>query len=94
MITTVFNSADLVGINQKDRNSHLLIAGNLLNLGAAISGRVRLFSRATGLLVAESLADQNGKYRFYNLISAEYFIVAHHPRNQYNAVIQDMVVPK
>ena len=57
--------------------------------------RVRLFERKSGQLMAEVATDNQGHYAFYNLNDEErFFIVAHHPRLQFNAVIQDNVVPK
>ena len=45
--------------------------------------------------MAEVATDNQGHYAFYNLNDEErFFIVAHHPRLQFNAVIQDNVVPK
>lgn len=57
--------------------------------------RVRLFERKSGQLMAEVATDSQGYYAFYNLNDEErFFVVAHHPRLQFNAVIQDNVVPK
>ena len=57
--------------------------------------RVRLFERKSGLLFADVLTDDQGYYQFENLSNeCSYFIVAHHPKLKFNAVIQDNVVPK
>ena len=57
--------------------------------------RVRLFERKSGLLMSEIATDSQGYYAFYNLNDEErFFVVAHHPKIQFNAVIQDNVVPK
>ena len=57
--------------------------------------RVRLFERKWGLLMSEVATDSQGYYAFYNLDDEErFFVVAHHPRLQFNAVIQDQVMPK
>lgn len=57
--------------------------------------RVRLFERKSGQLMAEVATDSQGYYAFYNLNDEEqFFVVAHHPENLFNAVIQDNVVPK
>ena len=57
--------------------------------------RVRLFERKSGQLMAEVATDSQGHYAFYNLSDEErFFVVAHHPRLRFNAVIQDNVVPK
>lgn len=75
------------------------------NLGMSIKGsvkeqnipfpcRLRLFERISGRLISEVMTDQSGNYVFNHLTANKFFIVAHHPQNQYNAVIQDNVVPK
>lgn len=74
-------------------NSSLSISGTVAELGNLKSCRVRLYDKRTGAYLKELLA-LNGKYKFTNLSNAAFFIVAHHPSNQYNAVIQDNVVPK
>lgn len=57
--------------------------------------RVRLFERKAGLLMSEVMTDNQGYYTFSNLNDEErFFVVAHHPASQFNAVIQDNVVPK
>ena len=75
------------------------------NLGMSIKGsvkeqnipfpcRLRLFERISGRLISEVMTDQSGNYVFNHLTANKFFIVAHHPLNQYNAVIADLVVPK
>ena len=75
------------------------------NLGMSIKGsvkeqnipfpcRLRLFERISGRLISEVMTDQGGNYVFNHLTANKFFIVAHHPSNTYNAVIQDNVVPK
>ena len=70
------------------------ISGKVKELGNNIPCRVRLFEKNTGRLIADVATDEVGNYKFLNLIKTKFFIVAHHPLNQYNAVIQDNVVPK
>lgn len=70
------------------------IKGIAKKLGAATQCRVRLFEKQSGTLIADILTDQNGNYEFTNLAKVRFFIVAHDPLTQYNAVIQDNVVPK
>ena len=72
----------------------LAIKGQVKELGNNIPCRVRLFERQTGRLINEVLTDNSGNYEFDHLTQAKFFLVAHHPQNQYNAVIQDNVVPK
>ena len=45
-------------------------------------------------LIADKLTDIHGNYEFDHLTKTRFFIVAHHPASQFNAVIQDNVVPK
>ena len=71
------------------------IKGQVREENTPIPCRVRLFERKSGLLMAEVATDTQGYYAFYNLNDDEqFFVVAHHPASQFNAVIQDNVVPK
>lgn len=70
------------------------ISGIVNKKGVKIPCRVRLYEKLTGLKVDEKLTDSNGKYQFSGLDPVEFFLVAHDPSSQYNAVIQDNVVPK
>ena len=72
----------------------LMIKGQVKELGNNIPCRVRLFEKSTGRLIADVATDEVGNYEFLNLMKIRFFIVAHHPESQYNAVIQDNVVPK
>ncbi|MCK4100807.1 hypothetical protein [Acinetobacter radioresistens] len=56
--------------------------------------RVRLFEKLSGKLVVETLTDSLGNYSFKNLSKTSFFLVTHDPASQFNAVIQDNVVPK
>jgi len=56
---------------------------------------VKIHEKISGILVCQGKSDQNGHYEFSGLSSQfTYYAVAHHPKSQYNAVIQDNVVPK
>ena len=72
----------------------LSIKGQVKEVGAPIPCRVRLFEKLSGRLIADKLTDKNGFYEFDHLTKTKFFIVAHHPASQFNAVIQDNVVPK
>lgn len=72
----------------------LSIRGTIKKLGITFTCRVRLYEKLSGKLIDEVSTDQNGDYEFGHLVAMRYFIVAHDPASQYNAVIQDMVVPK
>lgn len=65
-----------------------------MELGDNIPCRVRLFEKSTGRLIEDVATDNSGHYEFDHLAKTRFFIVAHHPASQYNAVIQDNVVPK
>lgn len=70
------------------------ISGKVKEMGNNIPCRVRLFEKNTGRLIADVETDEDGNYVFKEIIKVLFFIVAHHPKNQFNAVIQDNVVPK
>lgn len=72
----------------------LRIKGSVSELNIPIPCRVRLFEKLSGRLIADKLTDENGFYEFDHLTKTKFFIVAHHPASQFNAVIQDNVVPK
>ena len=72
----------------------LAIKGQVKQLNAPFPCRVRLFERQTGRLINEVLTDISGNYEFDHLAQVPFFIIAHHPASQFNAVIQDNVVPK
>ena len=91
-------SGGIVGIRNPStdpiENSVYSIKGQVKELGNNIPCRVRLFEKSTGRMIADVETDEVGNYKFLNLMKTRFFIVAHHPENQYNAVIQDNVVPK
>ena len=85
------NSGDL------DGSSALFIEGMVKKLGFAFSYpcQVFLLDRSNMQVIRKTLSDNHGKYRFEGLRqNYEYTIVATDPRKQFNAVIQDNVVPK
>lgn len=70
------------------------IRGQVLKKGINIPCRVHLFLRSTGEKVRDILTDKQGFYSFDNLAMNRYYLVAHDPDGEYNAVIQDNVIPK
>lgn len=72
----------------------LAIKGQVKEMNIPFPCRLRLFERISGRLISEVMTDQSGNYIFNHLNANKFFIVAHHPLNQYNAVIADLVVPK
>ena len=91
-------SSGIVGVRNPNinpiENGDYSIKGQVKELGNNIPCRVRLFEKSTGRLIADVATDEVGNYAFLNLIKTKFFIVAHHPASQFNAVIQDNVVPK
>lgn len=78
----------------RSSNTGLKIAGKVKEIGINIPCRVRLFEKISGALVADIKTDHVGHYEFTHLMNTRFFIVAHHPTNEFNAIIQDNVVPK
>lgn len=72
----------------------LVVKGKIKEKNVPIPCRVRLFERISGRLIFETLTDSVGNYTFNHLSLTSFFVVAHHPQNQFNAVIADRVVPK
>lgn len=77
-----------------NNDSKLSIKGRIKETGKSIPCRVRLFEKLSGSLIGDISTDENGFYEFNHLTKTKFFIVIHHPQNQFNAVIQDNVVPK
>ena len=90
VVATLCPDADLV----LTINKGLSIKGRVSEKNTPIPCRVRLFEKLSGRLIADVLTDSSGNYEFDHLTQAKFFLVAHHPQNQFNAVIQDNVVPK
>lgn len=72
----------------------LTIQGQVKQENIPLACRVRLHEKTSGRLIAEIATDPNGFYEFDHLNQAKFYVVAHHPASQFNAVIQDNVVPK
>jgi len=70
------------------------IIGKVSKLGVKIPCRVRLYEKNSGKKISEVLTDVDGNYTFNNLSKIIFFVIAHDPASQFNAVIQDNVVPK
>ena len=82
--------------NFGSKNTVASIKGSVKKLGIKYSqALVVLYSKADLLPVAIRKPDTNGNYQVLGLnVDITCFIVALDKRQQYNAVIQDMVVPK
>lgn len=77
-----------------DNTESKSIAGVAMKLGRPHQCYVRLYAKNPGKKVDEILTDKMGRYSFSCLTGINFFIVAHDPESQFNAVIQDNVVPK
>ena len=97
---TVYNTPDIIPVVLKDPVQNLILQGKgsifgiVKKVGVSIPCRVRLYEKSTGLKIDEVLTDDLGRYEFWGLQQIKFFLVAHDPKSQYNAVIQDNVVPK
>lgn len=71
------------------------IKGKTLKNGTVIQSIVRCYDKASGVLLLQTTSDNEGKYSFSGLSKhSKYCVVSHDPASQFNAVIQDNVVPK
>ncbi|AXY60179.1 hypothetical protein [Acinetobacter sp. WCHAc010052] len=68
-----------------------VIKTNYVNTAGVL---VRLFARSDATLVGQAITDLNGSYQLTVRDKEDKFLVAHHPKRLFNAVIQDNVVPK
>lgn len=82
--------------NFGSKNTVASIKGSVKKLGTKYSqASVVLYNKANLLPIALRKPDTNGDYQFLGLnTDLTCFIVALDTQQQYNAVIQDMVVPK
>lgn len=88
--------SEQLNTNFGSKNIVASIKGSVKKLGAKYSqALIVLYNKANLLPVAIRKPDANGNYRFLGLnADLSCFIVALDKQQQYNAVIQDMVVPK
>lgn len=75
-------------------NVGLSIKGQAKQKNIPLACRVRLHEKTSGRLIADVATDPNGFYEFDHLTQTKFYVIAHHPASQFNAVIQDNVVPK
>ena len=72
------------------------IVGVVTELSLPVIRRVMCYHRLTGALLATTISDSGGNYRFDNLIAGvKYFVTSVDEADdgvQYNAVTQDLVV--
>ena len=77
-----------------DQEKGLTIKGAVKKQGLQIPCRVRLYERATGQILRDIATDDHGNHEFDHLVNITYYVTAFDPKRQFNAVIQDNVVPK
>lgn len=71
------------------------ISGCTTKLNLKIPAWVSVYESKSGLLIDKIKANLDGNYTFRDLSEKHsFFIIAHDPYQQFNAVIQDNVVPK
>lgn len=74
---------------------HGKISGHISKMNLKISVWISIYEGVSGLLIDKVKANPDGNYTFRDLsIKHRFFIIAHDPAQQFNAVIQDNVVPK
>lgn len=93
MLDLILSSAKSQSLNYSQLKG-LSIKGRVKKQGVPTPCRVRLHERLTGLLLQEKATDQNGYYEFDHLVNIKYYLTSFDPNEQFNAVIQDNVVPK
>ena len=77
-----------------NNQGQLKIKGQINRLGVPTQSRLRLYDKFSGAMVADVTADKNGNYEIIGLSKSKYYIVSHDSIDQFNAIIQDNVVPK
>lgn len=70
------------------------IKGFLSKQGVPIVGIVQLLSISSGRVIRVSRSKPDGSYEFKGLPKVRYVILSRDQNQQFNAVIQDNVVPK
>lgn len=70
-----------------------LIAGVVMEMGVAVSREVRAYDRSSGVFLAKTTSDVDGRYKLYLPAIKSYSIVSIDHKRVFNSVISD-VVPK
>lgn len=77
------------------RTTSFVIGGVVKSESIPLSGAlVRLFLRENGQLDGQAISRIDGSYEFNVADQKERFIISHHPKREFNAVVQDLVVPE
>ena len=85
----VKNTSNVVG----KRNIYT-IAGSVKKQGVPYPCNIGIYDRVSGRLIKKVKTDDLGRYEAKELYKDSYFIVALDQSQEFNAVIQDNVVPK
>lgn len=81
--------------NTKANTTYVLVSGKVMQIGVPIVCKVRLFDRNSLSLIRSTMSSPDGSYEFSGVEkNKSYLVSALHPQKQFNAVIQDNVVPK
>lgn len=80
--------------NEITPDSVFKIKGFLRKQGVPIVGIVQLLSISSGRIIRVSESKANGSYEFKGLPKSRYAVLSRDQNQQFNAVIQDNVVPK
>lgn len=83
----------VISTNQNERPIHK-IKGKVMVLSHGFPCSITLHDRKTRNVLRETISKQDGGYVFAGLPLSNFFIMALHLTQNYNAVIQDNVVPK
>ena len=84
----------MLGDKPVSSKQHVL-AGKTLMLGRILGGcEVRIYNRSTGTKLCKTKSNSDGNYKAYVPLSDAYTIVSIDINKNFNAVIQDNVVPK
>ena len=100
VLRRAFPSSNFININLNanfgSKNTLAKIKGSVKALGQQYqNANVVLYNKANLQPIAVKKPDQNGNYQFLGLnTDLKTFIVAFDQKQQFNAVIQDNVVPK
>jgi hypothetical protein len=101
MILKLKHQTAFIGVDRLLENESTLTGGSILGTvkkrGVPVTHPclVVLYERGSMQVLRKTVSDSNGAYKFQGLVMAmRFLVVALDPRKQYNAVIQDNVVPK
>ena len=71
-----------------------VVAGRIMQLGIPVRKTVKIIPTQSGRVIKTVTTDDQGHYKVYLPLDNSYLIYAQDENKQFNAVIQDNVVPK